>query len=548
MRLDALIAADPAGEAAGVEITGLAYDSREVAPGDLFFCVSGFRSDGHAFAPEAVRAGAAALVVERPLGLGVPEVVVASARAAMAPAAARFYGEPARELRVVGVTGTNGKTTTAYLVQALLEAGGVQCGLLGTVKSVIGGEERQVARTTPEAIDLQEDLRAMLDGGDGACAIEISSHALELGRADAIPFAAAIFTNLTQDHLDFHADMEEYFMAKRRLFLPDQLASTDRSLGVRSEPPGVSVVNVGDPYGRRLAQEVAGALTFAVEAPADYSATDVRCGFDGCRFTLSTPAGTREVSLPMPGRFNVANALGALAAVHALGVDLDVLVAALERGVRVPGRFEPVDVGQGFAVLVDYAHTPDSLENVLGAARELLEPGAPRFGGAAGERGRVICVFGAGGDRDRGRRPLMGEIAARLADVAIVTSDNPRSEDPERIIEEILDGVPAGGGEVGAFAGASVDGRVGTVASEAQAIEGAQAGVELSAQVDRAAAIGTAIGAARPGDVVVIAGKGHEQGQEFEGGRKLPFDDVAVARAALEALSAAPRGSAAGVR
>jgi UDP-N-acetylmuramoyl-L-alanyl-D-glutamate--2,6-diaminopimelate ligase len=536
MRLDALIAADPAGEAAGVEITGLAYDSREVKPGDLFFCVSGFRSDGHAFAPEAVRAGAAALVVERPLGLGVPEVVVSSVRAAMAPAAARFYGEPARELRVVGVTGTNGKTTTAYLVRALLEAGGVQCGLLGTVKSVIGGEGRQVARTTPEAIDLQEDLRAMLDGGDGACAIEVSSHALELGRADATPFAAAIFTNLTQDHLDFHADMEAYFRAKRRLFLP---TSAGDSLAGATEPPAVSVVNVADPYGRRLAQEVVGALTFAVEAPADYSATDVRCGFDGCRFMLSTPAGAREVSLPMPGRFNVANALGALAAVHALGVDLDVLVAALERGVRVPGRFEPVDAGQGFAVLVDYAHTPDSLENVLSAARELLEPGAPSFGGAAGERGRVICVFGAGGDRDRGKRPLMGEIAARLADVAIVTSDNPRSEDPERIIEEILDGVPAGGGEVGAFAGASVDGRAGTVASEGQAIEGAQAGVELSAQVDRAAAIGAAIGAARPGDVVVIAGKGHEQGQEFEGGRKLPFDDVAVARAALEALSAA---------
>jgi UDP-N-acetylmuramoyl-L-alanyl-D-glutamate--2,6-diaminopimelate ligase len=523
MRLDALIAADPAGEAAGVEITGLAYDSREVAPGDLFFCVSGFRSDGHAFAPEAVRAGAAALVVERPLGLGVPEVVVSSARAAMAPAAARFYGEPARELRVVGVTGTNGKTTTAYLVRALLEAGGVQCGLLGTVASVIAGEGRQVSRTTPEAIDLQADLRAMLDGGDGACAMEVSSHALELGRTDATPFAAAIFTNLTQDHLDFHADMEEYFRAKRRLFLPDQRGSADGSPGARGEPPGVSVINVGDTYGRRLAQEVVGALTFAEEAPADYSATDVRCGLDGCRFKLSTPAGAREVSLPMPGRFNVANALGALAAVHALGADLDVLVAALERGVRVPGRFEPVDAGQRFAVLVDYAHTPDSLENVLGAARELLESGALSFSGAAGERGRVICVFGAGGDRDRGKRPLMGEIAARLADVAIVTSDNPRSEDPERIIEEILDGVPAGGGEVGADAGA--DGRADTAG--------------LSALVDRAAAIAAAIAAARAGDVVVIAGKGHEQGQEFEGGRKLPFDDVAVARAELEALSSA---------
>jgi UDP-N-acetylmuramoyl-L-alanyl-D-glutamate--2,6-diaminopimelate ligase len=403
---------------------------------------------------------------------------------------------------------------------------------LGTVKSVIGGEDRQVARTTPEAIDLQEDLRAMLDGGDGACAIEVSSHALELGRADAIPFAAAIFTNLTQDHLDFHADMEEYFRAKRRLFVP---AVDGDPLRAAAEPPAVNVVNVADPYGRRLASEVAGALTFAVDAPADYSATNVSCGFDGCSFTLSTPVGVREVALPMPGRFNVANALGALAAAHALGVDLDVLVAALERGVRVPGRFEPVEAGQRFAVLVDYAHTPDSLENVLRAAREILEPAAPRFGGPIGERGRVLCVFGAGGDRDRGKRPLMGAIAARLADVAIVTSDNPRSENPERIIEEIMDGAAAAGGEVGACDGASIQGRAGTA--------------ELSALVDRAAAIAAAIAAARPGDVVVIAGKGHEQGQEFEGGRKLPFDDVAVARAALEAMLAAPRGGAqAGVR
>ncbi len=503
MRLDGLIAAEPAGEAAGVEITGLAYDSREVAPGDLFFCVSGFRSDGHEFAPEAVRAGAAALVVERRLELGVPEVLVDSARAAMAPAAARFYGDPSRALRVVGVTGTNGKTTTTYLVRALLEAGGVQCGLLGTVKSVIGGEERQVARTTPEAIDLQEDLRAMLDGGDRACAMEVSSHALELGRVEAVEFAVAVFTNLTQDHLDFHASMEDYFQAKRRLF-----AAPDR--------PGVSVVNVADQYGRRLAGEIEGVVTFAVQAPADYSATDMRCGVDGCRFTLSTPAGRRELSLPMPGRFNVANALGALAAAHALGVELDVLIDALERGVHVPGRFEPVEAGQRFAVLVDYAHTPDSLENVLGAARELLD--------AAGE-GRVLCVFGAGGDRDRGKRPLMGAIAARLADVAIVTSDNPRSEDPQQIIKEIMDGVPAGGGEVGAYSGEPGATRAGTA--------------HVRSVVDRRVAIEQAIAAAAPGDVVVIAGKGHEQGQELADGRKVPFDDVAVARAALGSTLAA---------
>jgi UDP-N-acetylmuramoyl-L-alanyl-D-glutamate--2,6-diaminopimelate ligase len=482
MRLDGLIAAKLAGEAAGVEITGLAYDSRDVAPGDLFFCVSGFRRDGHEFAAEAVRAGAAALVVERPLDLGVPEALVESARAAMAPAAASFYGDPARELRVVGVTGTNGKTTTAYLVRALLEATGVQCGLLGTVKSVVGAEERMVARTTPEAIDLQADLRAMLDGGDRACVMEVSSHALELGRVDAIAFAVAVFTNLTQDHLDFHASMEDYFQAKRRLFVP--------------VAPAVSVVNVGDAYGRRLADEIDGAIAFAVEAPADYSATDLRCGLDGCRFTLSTRAGRRELALPMPGRFNVANALGALAAADALTGELDVLVAALERGVRVPGRFEPVEAGQQFAVLVDYAHTPDSLENVLASARELVTE--------AGEHGRVLCVFGAGGDRDRGKRPLMGAIAARLADVAIVSSDNPRSEDPQLIIEEILAGVPPSVGE------------------------------HVRAIADRRAAIEQAIAIARRGDVVIIAGKGHEQGQELADGRKLPFDDTAVARAALE--------------
>jgi UDP-N-acetylmuramoyl-L-alanyl-D-glutamate--2,6-diaminopimelate ligase len=512
MRLDGLIAAaspprgELAGEAAGVEITGLAYDSRDVAGGDLFFCVSGFRTDGHEFAVEAVRAGAAALVVERPLDLGVPEVLVESARAAMAPAAARFYGDPARELRVVGVTGTNGKTTTTYLVRALLEAGGLQCGMLGTVKSVIGGRERMVARTTPEAIDLQADLRAMLDGGDLACAMEVSSHALELGRTDEIGFAVAVFTNLTQDHLDFHADMEAYFAAKRRLFLP-----------AAGPAPAVSVVNVGDPYGRRLADELENVRTFAVDAPADYSATNVRCDFDGCRFALQTPAGDHELALPMPGRFNVANALGALAAAHTLGVELELLLAALEMGVRVPGRFEPVDAGQEFAVLVDYAHTPDSLKNVLEAARGLAREGE-------GD-GRVVCVFGAGGDRDRGKRPLMGAIAARLSDLAIVTSDNPRSEDPRQIIEEILAGVVGNGGVVGWSHGAG---------SAAVAATG-----HVRAIADRQAAIEEAIASARRGDVVVVAGKGHEQGQEFADGRKLPFDDVTVAHAALLAAQAA---------
>jgi UDP-N-acetylmuramoyl-L-alanyl-D-glutamate--2,6-diaminopimelate ligase len=546
-----------AGEDAAVEIADLAYDSRRVGPGALFFCVPGERSDGHDHAAQAVRAGAAALVVERPLGLGAPEVLVRSARAAMGPVAARFHGDPARELPVLGVTGTNGKTTTAYLMRALLEASGVQCGLLGTVKSVIGGEDRPVLRTTPEAVDLQADLRAMLEAGDGACAMEVSSHALTLERVAAIPFAAAVFTNLTQDHLDFHPTMEEYFLAKRRLFLPE-----------RGERPRRSVINLGDEYGRRLAREVPGALTYAVEGQADrsvegaehrvgggfdrsvesraghraegparrgleghadhgvegeadYAARDLRLGPEGARFILRTPAGEQPLTLPMPGRFNVANALAALATVHSLGYPLDPLIEALEAGVRVPGRFEPVEEGQPFAVVVDYAHTPDSLENVLGTARELVRG-----------HGRLICVFGAGGDRDRGKRPLMGEIAARLADEAIVTSDNPRSEDPEAIIEEIFAGIH--------------EPRVAP-----------RSACTAHGVADRRAAIGGAIAEGRPGDVVVIAGKGHEQGQELAGGRKIPFDDVSVAREALaarkseeqpEVLTPSRRGERAGAQ
>jgi UDP-N-acetylmuramoyl-L-alanyl-D-glutamate--2,6-diaminopimelate ligase len=525
MRLDELTAgltvARAVGDAAAsssTEISGLAYDSRAVGRGELFFCVSGFRSDGHDFAPRAVASGAAALVVERPLGLGVPEVVVPSTRAAMGPLASRFFGDPTATLRVVGITGTNGKTTTAYLVRALLEATGTQCGLLGTVKSVVGGSERPVLRTTPEAIDLQADFRAMLDGGDRACAMEVSSHALALARSDAIHFAAALFTNISRDHLDFHDTMEDYFQAKRRLFVPPASQAGQPGAAALAGAPEQSIVNIADGYGRRLAEEIDGVRTFAVDAPADYSASALRYDFERCRFTLHTPVGDREVALPMPGRFNVANALGALAAVHELGGDLDALVGALERGVRVPGRFEPVEEGQDFAVLVDYAHTPDSLENVLSAARELARTDEH-------ERGRVVCVIGAGGDRDRGKRPLMGEIAARLADVLVVTSDNPRSEDPEQIIAEILAGVERS--RTGARADPS------PVPAEPA----------VRSITDRRAAIGAAIESAGKGDVVVIAGKGHEQGQEFAGGRKEPFDDVAVAREALRALaSRAPAG------
>ena len=460
-----------------VEISGLAYSSQSVTPGTLFFCVPGFRADGHDFAPDAVERGAVALVAQRPQGLGGPELLVDDVRAAMGPAAARFHGDPTAELEVVGITGTNGKTTTAFLVRHLLEAAGRGCGLLGTVKQVVGGVEEEVERTTPEAIDLQATFRRMLDAGDSACAMEVSSHALELGRATGIRFACRVFTNLTQDHLDFHPTMEDYFAAKRRLF----------------DGPGPAVVNVDDPWGRRLADEIE-PVTFAVDADAGYRARDVRFDLTGSTFTCETPDGTLELRSPLPGLFNVQNVLAAVAAVRSLGVPLGTVAAALPEFGRVPGRFEPVDEGQDFGVLVDYAHTPDSLENVLRAARALTA-------------GRLVVVFGAGGDRDRTKRPLMGDAARRLADRAIVTSDNPRSEDPERIIDEVMEG----------------------------------AGENAEREVDRRRAIAMAVEAAAPGDVVVVAGKGHEQGQEFEDGRKEPFDDVTVAREALRARVEARR-------
>ena len=452
-----------------LEISGLAYSSQSVTPGTLFFCVPGFRSDGHDFAPDAVERGAAALVCQRSLHLGVPEIVVEDVRAAMGPAAARFYGDPTAELDVVGITGTNGKTTTAFLVRHLVEAAGRQCGLLGTVKRVVGGVEEEVERTTPEAIDLQATFRRMLDGGDRACSMEVSSHALELGRAAGIHFACRVFTNLTQDHLDFHETMEAYFLSKRRLF----------------DQAGPAVVNVDDGYGRRLASEV-DCVTFAIDREADYRAREVEFDLMGSRFRCQTPEGELELVLPLPGLFNVQNALGAVAVARQLEIGAETIAAALEHFGRVPGRFEPVDEGQDFGVLVDYAHTPDSLENVLRAARELA-------------RGRVHVVFGAGGDRDRGKRPLMGDAARRLADRVLVTSDNPRSEPPEAIVDEIMEG----------------------------------AGPGAERESDRARAIAVAIQDAEAGDVVVIAGKGHEQGQEFENGRKEPFDDRKVAREAL---------------
>jgi UDP-N-acetylmuramoyl-L-alanyl-D-glutamate--2,6-diaminopimelate ligase len=483
MRLHEVMPDAPA-EARELDVTGLAYDTRQVAPGTLFFCVPGFTRDGHDFAPEAIARGAVALVVQRPLALGVPEVLVGDVRAAMAPAAAALYDDPTAALDVVGVTGTNGKTTTAFLVRALLEADGRPTGLLGTVKSVVAGVEQEVTRTTPEALDLQRTFREMVDGGDRACVMEVSSHALALHRADAIHFSAAVFTNLTQDHLDFHPTMEDYFQAKRLLFSTED--------GGVAEAGTALIVNVDDPYGGRLAGELGDrATTFALREPADYRAEQVRTGLEGSSFTVQTPDGPLPLSSPLRGEFNVSNVVAALAVARALGVEAAVCAEAIATAGQVPGRFETVEEGQPFAVLVDYAHTPDSLQNVLTAARPLT-------------RGRLRVVFGCGGDRDRGKRPQMGEIARRLADDVIVTSDNPRSEDPEAIIAEILQGT----------------------------------GPDVVHDADREVAIARAIGDAGPGDVVVIAGKGHEQGQEFEGGRKIPFDDVSVARAILRGAGA----------
>jgi UDP-N-acetylmuramoyl-L-alanyl-D-glutamate--2,6-diaminopimelate ligase len=477
MNLERLVAALAPADVvrpAPTEVRGLAYDTRAVEPGFLFFCVPGATADGHDFAGDAVERGAVALVVERPLDLEVSQLVVESSRAAMAVAADVFFGAPTADLPVVGVTGTNGKTTTSFLLYAILEAAGLRPGLLGTIETRIGDRHEPAVRTTPEAIDLQRTFRAMLDAGNRSCALEASSHASELRRLDRVRFAALVFTNLTQDHLDFHGTMDAYFEAKRRLFL-----------GGDAMPP--AAINVDDPYGARVAGDLDAVrherlVTYGLGPGAELRPDAIELGAAGTRMRI----GDLELTTRLHGRFNALNVLGALGAARLLGVADDAVAAGIAALPGVPGRFEAVDEGQPFPVVVDYAHTPDSLENVLHAARELADR-------------RVILVFGCGGDRDRGKRPLMGAIAAELADLPIATTDNPRSERPEDILAEVVAGAPTG---------------------------------TLEVELDRRAAIERAIEAAQDGDVVVIAGKGHEQGQEVAG-VKHPFDDRAVARDAL---------------
>ena len=449
-RLAPAVAAAGILNAAPVDIVDLAYDTRTVVDGTLFFCVRGLHADGHELAADAVSRGAVALVVERELELPVPQIVVADSRRAMAPAAVAFFGDPSRELEVAAVTGTAGKTTSTYLLYEILRSAGRRPGLLTNMERRVGDETGPAGLNTPEAIDLQGLFREMVDAGNGACAMEATSHASAQGRLDGVRFAVLVFTNLAHEHLDFHGSMETYFDAKRRLF-----AQAERA-----------VVNVGDAWGRRLADELPGVITF-----------------DASRDRL-------DANLKLRGRFNVENALGAAAAARALGIGEDAIRAGIEIVSGVPGRLEVVDEGQPFTVIVDYAHKSASLERVLEEVRHL-----------AG--GRVICVFGCGGDRDRDKRPVMGRIAAELADVAIVTSDNPRSEDPLFIIEEVLGGSR-----------------------------------ELEVEPDRRAAIARAIESAREGDVVLVAGKGNEQGQEIAG-IVHPFDDREVVRELLRALQPA---------
>jgi UDP-N-acetylmuramoyl-L-alanyl-D-glutamate--2,6-diaminopimelate ligase len=445
-----------------VDVTGVTHDSRQVRAGMLFCCVPGRVTDGHEHAPAAVAAGAVALLCERPLDLAAAEVLVDDARAAMGPVAAAFHGHPSRSLEVVGVTGTNGKTTTTLLVQHILNQTGHPAAAIGTLGGV---------RTTPEATDLQALLARLRDEGTMAVAMEVSSHALALDRVRGTRFRVAVFTNLTQDHLDFHGTLEEYFAAKARLFEP---AYTD-----------AAVVNADDPHGALLAD--------AANVPTQtYSLRDVDDLAVGVHGSTGRWRG-HALRVPLAGRFNVSNALAALTAAVALGVEPGDAVGALSSAPVVPGRFETIDTGRPFRVVVDFAHTPDGLEQALRAAREITPDG------------RVIAVFGAGGDKDRAKRPLMGAAAARWSDVVIVTSDNPRHEDPAAIAAAIVAGAAGAAG----------------------------AAAEVRVELDRRAAIALALAEARPGDLVVVAGKGHETEQVI-GTRVVPFDDRLVVREELE--------------
>ncbi len=481
-------------------VSSVTSDSREVAPGSVFVALRGFKADGTAFTRDAISRGAIAIVAETaaPAETKVPWLQVSDARLALAALAAEFFANPSSQLALIGITGTNGKTTTSYLLESIFTAAGIKCGRIGTVGYEIAGREVEATRTTPEAPELQRLLRDMVANGCGACVMEVSSHALALRRVDYLRFGAAIFTNLTRDHLDFHRDMEDYFLAKRRLFelLP---------------PDAMGVSNLDDPRGAAFAAAAPRPVTYAIDAPADVRPGPLTFSLDGLSFEVRTPRGTLAIRSPLVGRPNTYNILAACAAAMAL----DLPFSAIEKGVAalalVPGRFQLVSEPQDdVRVVVDYAHTDDALKNLLETARPLAA-------------GRVVTVFGCGGDRDRTKRPLMGAVAARLSDLVVITSDNPRSENPEQIIDEIKRGLVMPADRVG-------KGGSGPKATAYVAIP------------DRKSAIDRAIHEAMPGDLVLIAGKGHEKYQVI-GDRVFPFDDVDVARSALARRRARSRVS-----
>lgn len=476
------------------EITGIEIDSREVKPGDLFICLRGHKVDGHAFAAQAVANGAVALVADHPLAIpdaDVPQLIVKDSRHAMAMIADYYYGQPSRKLKLIGVTGTNGKTTTTYLIERILRDAGHSPGVIGTVEWRFAGISRPMSGTTPEALQLQRSLRAMADADTDYCVMEVSSHALEQGRVKGCRFRTAIFTNLTQDHLDYHATMERYAAAKGLFF-----SRLGNEFGVLPEERLFAVLNADDPaspgYGNATAAEV---VTYGLDHDADVRASNVRITAQGTSFKAETFAGAADITLRMVGKYNVYNALGAICAALIEGIPLRDVKRSLEAIPGVPGRVESVNAGQPFAVIVDYAHTPDGLENVLRAVKEFA-------------RGKIICVFGCGGDRDRTKRPLMGAIAARYADYCFITSDNPRTEDPLRILADV----------------------------EAGLAEDNVPQDRYEMLADRKAAIQKAVEMASAEDVVLIAGKGHETYQDIRG-VKHDFDDREVAKEAIRSLS-----------
>ena len=469
---------------ADCHVAGVCHDSRSAKPGDLFVCLVGEHFDGHNFAADAVARGASALCVQRvlPAPIGVPQILVADTRKALPCFASTLYGDPSRHLMLVGVTGTNGKTTTTLLTASILRAAGMRVGTIGTLGAEVDGEPIPSNHTTPEADELQSLLAQMRGCGARAVTMEVSSHALAQYRTDGCKFDAAVFTNLTQDHLDYHGDLDTYFAAKMRLF-GEYPKNSGKSF--------VAAVNIDDPRGRDVVLRVAGnTITYGVRGRADVRAEAVEIAPDHLSFTAVTPAGTLPVRLKIGGTFQVYNALAAIACCVGLGVSTDAIAEGLARVERVPGRFEPIPTGLGWYVIVDYAHTPDGLQNLLSSARALRPA-------------RVIVVFGCGGNRDRGKRPLMGRIATEGADYVFITSDNPRDEDPHAIISEILTGMP-------------------------------NPRVPVVVEPDRRTAIACALAEARAGDVVLVAGKGHEDYQEVRGTR-LPFDDRDVVREWLSA-------------